>query len=108
MCRPEAFGEKTCRVLDFSCNVCRKLFRHVSQTVGSNCDAIEVRLVLLTIVEAIQAMDAFDVLVCEVELVQTPLVLRLRVLVFVVYAVIILKIKLVIAAVYGNILTCMC
>ena len=53
-------------------------------------------------------MDAFYVLVCEVELVQTPLVLRLRVLVFVVYAVIILKIKLVIAAVYGNILTCMC
>ena len=62
---------------------------------------------LLTIVEAIQAMDAFDMLVREVELVQTPLVLRLRVLVFVVYAVIILKIKLVIAAVYGNILTCM-
>ena len=62
---------------------------------------------LLAIVESVQAIDAFDVLVCKVELVQTPLVLRFRVLVFVVYAVIILKIKLVIAAVYGNILTCM-
>ena len=52
-------------------------------------------------------MDAFDVLVRKVELVQTSLVLRFRVLVFVVYAVIILKVKLVVAAVYGNILTCM-
>ena len=62
---------------------------------------------LLAIVESVQAIDAFDVLVCKVELVQTSLILRFRVLVFVVYAVIILKIKLVIAAVYGNILTCM-
>ena len=62
---------------------------------------------LLAIIEAVQTMDAFNVLVREVELVQTPLILRLRVLIFVVYAVIILKIKLVIAAVYGNILTCM-
>ena len=62
---------------------------------------------LLAIVESVQAIDAFDVLVCKVELVQTSLVLRFRVLVFVVYAVIILKVKLVVTAVYGNILTCM-
>ena len=62
---------------------------------------------LLAIVESVQAIDAFDVLVRKVELVQTPLVLRFRVLVFVVYAVIILKVKLVVTAVYGNILTCM-
>lgn len=62
---------------------------------------------LLAIVESVQAIDAFDMLVRKVELVQTSLVLRFRVLIFVVYAVIILKIKLVIAAVYGNILTCM-
>ena len=52
-------------------------------------------------------MDTFDVLVREVELIQTPLVLRLRILIFVVYTIIILKVKLVVAAVYGNILTCM-
>ena len=52
-------------------------------------------------------MDSFDVLVCEVELIQMSLILRFRVLVFVVYAVIVLKVKLVVAAVYGNILTCM-
>ena len=62
---------------------------------------------LLTIVEAIQAMDSFDVLVCEVELIQTSLVLWFRVLVSIVYSVIVLKVKLVVAAVYGNILTCM-
>ena len=62
---------------------------------------------LLTIVEAIQAMDSFDVLVCEVELIQTSLILRFRVLVSIVYSVIVLKVKLVVAAVYGNILTCM-
>ena len=62
---------------------------------------------LLAIVESVQAIDAFDVLVCKVELVQTSLILRFRVLVFVVYAVIILKVKLVVTAVYGNILTCM-
>ena len=62
---------------------------------------------LLAIVESVQAIDAFDVLVRKVELVQTPLVLRFRVLVFVDYAVIILKVKLVVTAVYSNILTCM-
>ena len=62
---------------------------------------------LLTIVEAVQAMDSFDVLVCEVELIQTSLILRFRVLVSIVYSVIVLKVKLVVAAVYGNILTCM-
>ena len=62
---------------------------------------------LLTIVEAIQAMDSFDVLVFEVELIQTSLILRFRVLVSIVYSVIVLKVKLVVAAVYGNILTCM-
>ena len=107
MCRHEAFGEKARCILDFGCNVCRKLFGHISQNVSSDRDTVKVRLVLLAIVEAVQTMDAFDVLVCEVELVQTPLVLRLRVLVFVVYAVIILKVKLVVTAVYGNILTCM-
>ena len=61
----------------------------------------------LAIVESVQAIDAFDVLVRKVELVQTPLVLRFRVLVFVVYAVIILKVKLVVTTVYSNILTCM-
>ena len=62
---------------------------------------------LLTIVEAVQAMDSFDVLICEVELIQTSLILRFRVLVSIVYSVIVLKVKLVVAAVYGNILTCM-
>ena len=61
----------------------------------------------LAIVESVQAIDSFDVLVRKVKLVQTPFVLRFRVLVFVVYAVIILKVKLVVTAVYGNILTCM-
>ena len=62
---------------------------------------------LLTIVEAVQAMDSFDVLVCEVELIQMSLILRFRVLVSIVYSVIVLKVKLVVTAVYGNILTCM-
>ena len=107
MCRHEAFGEKASRILDFGSNVCRKLFGHVPKNVSSDCNTVEVRLVLLAIVEAVQAMDAFDVLVREIELVQTPLILRLRVLVFVVYSVIVLKVKLVVAAVYSNILTCM-
>ena len=52
-------------------------------------------------------MDSFDVLVFEVELIQMSLILRFRVLVPIVYSVIVLKVKLVVAAVYGNILTCM-
>ena len=52
-------------------------------------------------------MDSFDVLVFEVELIQTSLILRFRVLVSIVYSVIVLKVKLVVAAVYSNILTCM-
>lgn len=50
-------------------------------------------------------MDAFDVLIREVKLIQLSLILRLRILVFVVYAVIVLKVKLVVTAVYGNVLT---